>query len=321
MLQNLVKFITPGLAYALKDFGDQTVEELRLRIDRPAVLHTDMGEYVLSHVTTKAEIKSTLLALTGHSLHAYATEICQGFFTLPGGIRIGVSGTGVAEENGVRLLRDFTGLNLRFPSEALGIGKLLIPYITENKKLKNTLILSPPQFGKTTLVRDITRAIADGDGYTPQKCVVIDERGEISGMGQHFDLGLRSDVLLCPKTWGMNMALRSLSPQVLVTDEVGGGEELSAVFDAINAGVSMLCTAHADSITALQNRYFFKEVLRAKVFSRFVILSESLGRGTVQAVLDENFTPLLPRPILLRPQSGLQLIAGKERQKGVFAGV
>lgn len=321
MLQNLVKYITPGLAYALNKYQDCTPEELRLRADRPAVLHTDAGEHILSHITSKAEIKSTLLALTGHSLHAYAAEICQGFFTLPGGIRIGVSGTAVVEDGDVRLLRDFTGLNLRFPSEITGIGKLLVPYITENGKLRNTLILSPPQFGKTTLVRDITRAVADGDGYMPQKCVVIDERGEISGMGQHFDLGLRSDVLLCPKKQGMNMALRSLSPQVLVTDEIGGEDELSAVFDAVNAGVSMLCTAHADSVAALKNRYFFKEVLAAKVFSRFVILSESLGRGTVQAVLDENFAPLLPRPILLRPQIGLQLISGTERQKGVFANV
>lgn len=318
MLNSFTKYFSPGLAYALKGYQDAVIEELRLRAERPAILHTNMGEHILAYTTPKAEIKNTLLALTGHSLHAYAQDLCQGFFTLPGGVRVGVSGTGVVEDGAVRLLRDFSSLNLRFPNEVKGISKLLLPYITQNNKLVSTLILSPPQFGKTTLLRDIARAVAEGEGFVPEKCVVVDERGEISGMGAHFDVGLRSDVLLCPKCEGMSMALRSLSPQVLVTDEVGTQADLSAVFDAVNAGVTLLCTAHAESIAALANRYFFQEVLDKKVFKRFVVLSEGLGRGTVQAVLDEVFTALLPQQVLLRPGSGLQLIATKQRQKGAF---
>ncbi len=131
-----------------------------------------------------------------------------------------------------------------------------------------------------------------------QKCTVIDERGEI--YADSFDLGRRTDVLyMCPKAKGMYLALRTLSPEVIATDEVGSPEDLEAIFEAANSGVTVVCTAHARSPDELQNKFFFSELMEKKVIDRYVYLSDELGRGTLKEVLDADQGRLLERPVKL----------------------
>ncbi|MBS6511437.1 MAG: stage III sporulation protein AA, partial [Clostridiales bacterium] len=144
-------------------------EELRLRSGRPMMLYAGGMEEMLPVCTSKEQIGEIAAALCGHSIHAYMEELRQGFFTLEGGIRVGVAGKVVASGEEIRLIRGFTSVCLRLPREMKGIGKGLRPYLAKQGQLCSVLIASPPGQGKTTLLRELVRQASDGEGYEPQK--------------------------------------------------------------------------------------------------------------------------------------------------------
>ncbi|MEI3416216.1 MAG: hypothetical protein V8Q43_01385 [Christensenellaceae bacterium] len=125
-------------------------------------------------------------------------------------MRIGLAGRAVMEAGRIVRMEDLTSVNIRFPREVRGAAQSVLPYLLDRGSLRNTLIVSPPQQGKTTLLRDLIRCAADGAGCLAQKCVVIDEREELWAEG--FDLGRRTDVLRCAKRVGIPLAVRTLSP-------------------------------------------------------------------------------------------------------------
>ena len=278
------------------ELGDRLAdaEELRLRIGGVTSIYRRGREELLKYAPSADELERIMRCLAQHSVFAYMEELKQGFFSIEGGVRVGVGGRAVCEGGGITHICDFTSLNLRFPRQVKGIGRAVLPFITRQGGILSTLIVSPPQMGKTTLLRDIVRQISDD----ALKCAVIDERCELFAAGG-FDVGRRTDVLrACPKAAGMYMALRSLSPQVIATDEVGGEGELAAITDAANAGVKVLATAHGGSIEELIKRPFFKELLRTGTIERFIMLSDSLGRGTVEAIYDDKLAQVCNLPFL-----------------------
>ena len=138
--------------------------------------------------------------------------------------------------------------------------------------------------GQDDAPAELVRQVSNGDGYEPQKCVVIDEREEVSGSGS-FDLGLRTDVLLgCPKTMGLMMALRAPLPELLATDEIGAKGELEALLRGGKFRRKILATAHCRDMEELRARSFFRRLLETGLIKRVVFLSGKLGRGTVEAV-------------------------------------
>ncbi len=277
----------------------ERAEELRLRCGRPAMLYAQGMEELLGISLSQEQIGGVVSSLCGRSIHAYMDELRQGFFTLEGGVRVGVAGKVVSEGQQIRLIRGFTSVCLRLPRELKGIGKRLQSLLSEQGQLQSTLIASPPGQGKTTLLRELVRQVSEGQGYEPQKCVVIDEREELSGSG-NFDLGLRADVLsCCPKITGLMMALRALSPEILVTDEIGAKGELEALCEVGNSGVKILATAHCRDMDDLRARSFFRQLLEARIISRVVFLSGRLGRGTVEAVYDGDGRLLTGEAFLL----------------------
>lgn len=299
------KYLPTELKRELEEIENfENAEELRIRAEQPAMLYACGKETILQYVPDMPAVRKMTFALSEHSMTAFYEELRQGFFTIGKGIRIGVAGRVVCENGGVRMIRDYSALNIRFPREFPKISRPIAGYLRERGQILSTLIISAPQQGKTTLLRDLIRAVSDGDEYEPNKCSVIDERSEISG-GMNFNLGKRTDVLLgCPKAVGMRMALRALSPNVIATDEIGGEADLEMLFDASVSGVKVIATAHAASREELMQRMFFRKLCQKGVIERIVLLSDALGRGTVSQIYDRSGELLLKVPISIRGESG-----------------
>ncbi|MBS4007817.1 MAG: stage III sporulation protein AA [Clostridium sp.] len=286
----------------------EELEEIRLRAGKVLMIHSHRGENFvgLSGVTsslsqavtvTAAELQSTLLAVVEYSLYARDEELRRGYLSLPGGHRAGFVGRVVPEESRVKLLRDISGISIRIARAVKGAGEALLPqlYCARQRRVYHTLLVSAPQAGKTTMLRDLARLFSDGDlpkGRPGLKVGIVDERSELAGcyLGvPQLDVGMRSDVLDgCPKAEGMMMLVRSMSPQLLVTDELGRPEDARAVEEAVNTGVSILATVHGHCLEDLLKRPSIGYLLQQSLFERLVFLSRRKGPGTVEAIYSEE---------------------------------
>ena len=282
------------------------IEEVRIRQDRPLEVITSKESGFVHRTTkrltqnqeeaycpTKLDCEKMINLISRHSLYTMEEELRRGYITITGGHRVGIAGRVVVENGKVKLIRDITGFNVRFARAILDVGRSLIPYVIHDQQVENLLIVSPPQCGKTTLIRDLARLASTGTDQTPAyKVGIIDERSEIAGclhgVPQH-DVGPRTDVLdACPKAEGMMMMIRSMSPEILVVDEIGHKEDSRAVFEAIFAGVRLFTTAHAYSLADLCRRPTMSELVKKRVFTRIVVLSRRRGPGTVEAIYDQS---------------------------------
>ncbi len=269
------------------------LQELRLRIGQPVELIGETRRIWRDAIVTRSDLKEMLEYISGYSLYAFDEEIAQGFLTIPGGHRIGVAGQIVVENGKVKNMRNISFMNLRLSHEVIGCGKKVIPYIRTERGILNTLIISPPRCGKTTLLRDLVRIISGNpEDKEGKSVVVVDERSEIAGcyrgMPQN-DLGCRTDVLDgCPKAVGMMMAVRSLSPEVVVVDEIGDEKDVQALRYAMNCGSALLATIHGSNLQEIREKPSVGQMVGGKLFQRYITLKYGNGPGQIWEILDEK---------------------------------
>ena len=246
------------------------------------------------YIVSKDDIEQTFQIMCKYSIHSFIDDIKKGFITLRGGHRVGIVGKTIIEDGQVKNIKHISSLNIRISREVLGCSDKVLKHIIKGKdKINNTLIISPPQCGKTTLIRDIVRNISNGNEeflFSGMKVALIDERNEISGsyLGvPQMDVGIRTDVIeTCPKDIGIMMLLRSMSPNVIVTDEIGNMDEIKALYTALNGGVSLITTVHGDSIDDIRNRKELSNLLDSELFKKVIILSSKKGPGTIEKIYD-----------------------------------
>ena len=279
------------------DFSE--LQEIRLRIGQPVTVLYQNEELILPTMYSekkrlgKQEMKETIEHISNYSLYAYEHELKQGFITIEGGHRVGMAGQVIMEGGKIKNMKYISSINIRVSHEVLDCANKIFPYITYNKQMYHTLIISPPRCGKTTLLRDVIRQISDGNRWIKGCTVgVVDERSELGGcyLGViQNNLGMRTDILdRCPKADGMIMLIRSMAPQVVAVDEIGAKEDVHAIEYAMHCGCKMVATAHGDSMEEICKKPIFEKLIREKRFERYVILSNRYRLGGIEAVYDEN---------------------------------
>ncbi|MDO5409524.1 MAG: stage III sporulation protein AA [Lachnospiraceae bacterium] len=269
------------------------IQEIRLRTGRPIHVLVDGREEAIggNRLLTTGDMQETMEFVSRFSMYAYEDEIRQGFLTVKGGHRVGIAGKAVLNNGTLKTIRNISFIHIRIACEYRDCAKELLPYLYENGVLQSTLIFSAPGKGKTTIMRDLIRLISDGNRCgEPLSVAVIDERGELAACDQGVpqnDLGARTDVMDgCPKSAGMRLMLRSMAPAVLAADEIGGEEDVEAVFEAAGCGCVMLATAHGESLERLMKKEAFQKLKQAAVFQRYVQLDGGSCPGKCKAVYD-----------------------------------
>lgn len=288
------------------------LEEIRLGIGRPVRFLIGGEEYFLScrgyvgkgiqdawHMTER-ELDEILKNVCHYSMYAFENEIRQGFLTIPGGHRIGVAGQVILNENGsIRNMAHIRFINIRISHQIIGAADEIMEYLYEDGRFCNTLLVSAPGCGKTTLLRDIVRQVSGGNVYGQGRQVgVVDERSEIAGCFRGVpqnDVGIRTDVLDgCPKMQGMMLLMRSMSPAVVAVDEIGGGEDMRAVYQILQCGSSVLATMHGNTMEDVHKKLNVGMTdghvpyQPEDYFERYVFLEKKRGSFLIREILDQK---------------------------------
>ncbi len=264
--------------------GD-TIQEIRLRTMKPLVIETLKGSFFVSPkgeisqnlrnacILKPDDIKAVFQIICENSVYAYLEDIKQGFITIKGGHRIGFTGKAVCDRGKIESLKDISSINIRIAREYKNCSIDMIGYIIGKKEIKSTLFVSPPMCGKTTIIRDVAREISDR-GF---KVGIADDRGEIAAMYKGIpqnDVGIHTDVIEnAPKKDAISMMLRTMSPKVIISDEISNPEDAYGVLQCFGTGVKVIGSAHGNTAEDVMDKSFLKPLIGRGGFENIILLS------------------------------------------------
>lgn len=286
---------------ALLRINFNNVYEIRLRVNKPIAINQLGQTYFLSLkgqtsncndaiILTKEEIEIIYYSICENSIFSVNDKIKHGFITLKNGARVGIAGEIVYENDKISTMKNISSLNIRIPHEIYGCAEIAFNYCITNT-FENTLIISPPGAGKTTIMRDLARQISKHN--IAYNIMIIDERNEISntiGGITNFDVGILTDVIInSSKEFGFNTAIRTMRPDIIFTDEIGSIKDIESIRLAATCGIKLAATIHAASLNDIRNKKELEELIQSKIFKRYILLSTRKGVGTYEGIFDENF--------------------------------
>ena len=289
----LTHCLPKAAARLLNALPEGSLREIRVRAGQSIRLSTRQGETICPCEPTPQQVAQMAEALCEHALYARAEEQRSGFVTLRGGHRMGLCGRVICQGQSVRALRDISSFCIRIAGQWRGAADGLISQLTdENGRCRSALIVGLPGMGKTTLLRDSLRRLSEAG----QRVCVVDERSEIAAMCDglpQLEVGPCTDVLDgCGKEAGLRWLLRSLSPEVLVTDELSDTLDAQAALEAIRSGVSVLATVHGRDLNSVCGRNTLYPLIRNRAFERYAVLDVH-EVGKLAGIYDRDFQPVV----------------------------
>ena len=307
-MELLKKIFTGGLLAALEKINFEKLFEVRLRFNSPITVNFG-GKYCYisksgicyseqdAMLADGVMIESIVFNASNHSIYAVNNQLQQAFLTTKGGVRIGICGELVIENEKVVTIKNFSSLNVRIPHQVKNCSLNAVKYLIDEEGFKNTLVISPPGAGKTTFIRDIAFQLSNFN--LSYNLLVLDERFEIAAVSEgkpHHNVGKFTDVLSgCTKQYGFTEGVRSMRPDIIFTDEIASKSDCEAIVFAANSGVKIVATTHAFGINDFKSKPNFENIVENQIFERYVVLSNSNGPGTYEGIFDKRFVCLYCR--------------------------
>lgn len=295
-IMTVMRYLPAQVQAALRQMPGEELEqiqEIRLRADRPVAISIGRWEQFLTEHGTRTDIPSRAISMSQqavervfqavceYSVYRYTKEICDGFVTVSGGNRVGIAGSAVYRDGVFSQIRHINGLNFRISHAVTGCAQTLYGQ-TCSTRPNSLLLAGAVGSGKTTMLRDMCRLLGASHRVT-----LVDERSEIAAMHHgvpRYDVGLHTDVLDgFPRAEGLLMALRVLTPEVLICDEIGTETDAEAILRIHGCGVPVIASAHAASWTDLEQRPVLRKLMEEGVFSYVAMLSTE-QQGMVQSL-------------------------------------
>ena len=296
----LSEVLSERLSKALSKVPYSNLCELRLRADNPVVVNIVGENYYLNDnelskdnsnaiVVNSSTLQSIMQKLVKRSLYSVNDQLINGYISYDGGIRVGVCGEVVSVDNQIKTIKNISSLNFRFPHLCKNCSLRIYNYLFSNEEVNNTLIISPPGAGKTTYLRDIIYQLSIRNNLL--NILIIDERQELLNVFNGEDIVKLRNVDCysnSTKKFALNNGIRSMKPDVIITDEINIEKDLEDIENAMTSGVKVIASIHASDIFDLKNKRDFKDVLNKKLFTRYIVLSKDDGVGTLRGVFNEN---------------------------------
>ena len=287
IMRDILPYLLPQLRLAVAA-ASLPICEIRMRAEQPLMVYDAKKGYYCgtrgicpkeqAYIVTCEDIRRQVSSFCHNSQYAHQDTLKQGYITLAGGHRIGFGGTAAIVDGSVCTLRDFSCINVRIAREIFGCADAFLPYIIQNNTVFNTLFVAPPGVGKTTVLRDVARQLSERF-----KITLVDERSEIAaayGGRPQLAVGLQTDVLDgFPKAYGIGCALRALSPQIIITDEIGTQEDKEAILQMLKSGVKIITSMHGGLTVSEGQRSFFS------LFERVIFLKRESGSVEVASCI------------------------------------
>lgn len=283
----MLYFLPERIKNGLDKLDLNFISEIRLRKNHPIIIIYKFKYYYLTEkglsknnndgiVCYDYELSSIINVVCENSIYAFNDRIKEGFLTTIHGVRIGIAGHCVFDKGNILTINNFTSLNVRIPHDVINCSKQIYNKIFKNQ-IYNLLIISPPGQGKTTLIKDLALKL----GKKRLNVLIIDERGEMASVSSEFIDRIEN----CNKEYAFNYGLRSMSPNVIIVDELSNSEDWKFALTAINSGVKLIATSHGDSIYSVSKKpYYIKNL-----FDRYVCLKTTGIAGQIDKIYDGDF--------------------------------
>lgn len=298
MSDEIFRILPSKIVKGLQNLGTRNgITEIRLRVGKQGIIIASGIEIVVSDVILLQDLLEILVKVSKNSIYAIQNDINNGYVVISGGHRIGICGEAVVCDGKIKNIKNINSMNIRIARQIIGCADKLMPYIVENNNFKNTLIVSPPGCGKTTILRDSIRQVSNGVkelGFSGKNVGLVDERGEVASVSNgtcNLDLGARTDIMSnCSKSIGIEMLVRSMGISIIATDEIGSKEDVKAIEYASLSGVGLLFTMHGKNLDDIKRKDGMSYLIDNNLFSNIVFLSNRNGPGTIESVAKINGT-------------------------------